>query len=119
MTYTETCEWYEGGFALLCHSDGTGPMGKMKGLSILTYKPEEKAYVYMGISNIGEAETSKGTVRGKTWNWTGESKAAGKTFKNRFTLVEQSNDAYTYKFETSEDGKTWSLAMEGKSSRMK
>jgi hypothetical protein len=119
MTYKETCTWFEGGFALVCNSDGTNPMGKMKGLSILTYKPEDKTYVYMGITSIGEADMSKGSVKDKTWTWTGESKVAGKTFKTKFTLVEESNDAYNYTFATSANGKKWDVAMTGKSTRAK
>jgi hypothetical protein len=119
MTSKETCTWFEGGFALVCNNEGAGAMGKMKGLSILTYKPEDKTYVYMAVNSIGEVEVSKGSVKGKTWTWTSESKMAGKTYKNRFTIVEESNDAYNYKFEMSADGKKWDLAMEGKSTRAK
>ena len=27
FTSTEKCEWYSGGFFVMCHSEGTGPMG--------------------------------------------------------------------------------------------
>jgi hypothetical protein len=114
----EKCEWFEGGFALACHSQGSGPMGKVKAMYFLTYKPEEKVYVYTYISSIGEFETSAGTVQGKVWTWRGESKMGGKTLKNRFVLTEESNDAYHYTGDFSEDGgKTWKPMMSGKSTR--
>src|SRR5262245_9252036 len=35
MTWTETCDWFEGGFSVVCKSDGKGPMGAIKGLGII------------------------------------------------------------------------------------
>jgi len=119
MTYTETCEWFEGGFALVCHSDGMSSMGAVKGLAIMTYKPEEKTYLYMAINSVGDAEISKGTVRGKTWNWAGESKAGGKTYQTRFTLLEVSDDASNFKMVSSSDGISWPIIMEGTATRVK
>ena len=119
MTWTETCEWFEGGFSIVCRSEGSDPMGKLKGLSILGYNINEKHYVYLGTNSRGEVETSKGTLQGKTWNWTSEGKMGGKNVKSNFTINELSNDAYTFKWETSVDGGPWSVAMEGKSTRTK
>jgi len=120
MTWTETCEWFAGGFSVVCHNDSKGPMGDAKGLFILGYNAEEKKYVYFGIeSAMSNPETSKGTLEGKTWSWTGEGKMGGKMVKSKFTITEQSNDLYTYKDETSVDGGPWSVTMEGKSTRAK
>ncbi|MBI4469230.1 MAG: DUF1579 family protein [Acidobacteria bacterium] len=44
FTGTENCEWFPGGFHLVCESDGTSPMGPMKGRSIMGYDPGEKTY---------------------------------------------------------------------------
>ena len=54
MTWTETCEWFSGNFALVCHTDGSGAMGSAKGLIVLTYSMEEKHYVYFTINSMGE-----------------------------------------------------------------
>src|SRR5215472_7617252 len=41
MTMTETCEWFTGGFAIVCKSTGTmAGLGEMKGLAIMAYNPE-------------------------------------------------------------------------------
>jgi len=120
VTWTETCEWFGGNFAVVCHSDGTGPMGPSKGLGIMSYSMEEKHYVYFGITSVGEVEQSTGTVQGKVWNWTGEGKMQGKPYKGRYTSTEQADGSHTFKFEMSQDaGKTWSVVMEGKSTRVK
>src|ERR687894_2577906 len=37
MTSTDTCEWFEGRFAVVCRYEGKGPMGPSKGLGILGY----------------------------------------------------------------------------------
>ena len=42
MTATSNCEWFEGGFYIVCRSDGTTPGGPMKGLGILGYSTERK-----------------------------------------------------------------------------
>jgi len=121
MSWTETCEWFNGNFAVVCRTDGTGPMGPSKGLGILSYSTEDKTYIYNGIeSTNGEFQTAKGTVQGKVWTWLGDGKMAGKPFKVRYTSTEVSNDSQSFKFEMSQDaGKTWTLVQEGKSTRAK
>lgn len=42
-TATDNCEWFAGGFHLVCKSDGKGPTGEMKGLAVLGYNPHEKS----------------------------------------------------------------------------
>ena len=44
ITFKETCELMEGGFALVCRSEGKGPMGPTKSVSIMSYDVEKKAY---------------------------------------------------------------------------
>src|SRR3989304_8948858 len=44
VTFTETCEMFQGGFALVCRSEGKNPMGPTKSISIMTYDTEKKAY---------------------------------------------------------------------------
>ena len=44
----------------------------------------------------------------------------GKPYKSLFSITELSNDAYTFKFEMSQDaGKTWAMVMDGKTTRAK
>lgn len=115
-TSTDKCEWFTGGFHVVCHSTGKGPMGAMHGLGILAYNREEKVYTYYGIDNTGFAEASKGKVDGNNWVYTADEKMGGKTYHGRYSMA-TSPDSYTYKYETSEDGRNWNLVMDGKSTK--
>ena len=119
FTFTETCEWFSGGFALVCHSDGKIPEGTFSELSIMGYDPGEKTYVYFGTNNFGENEFFRGTEEGGTWTWTNESKMNGKAVHARFTLKQVSADASTSKFEMSMGDEPLKVIMEGKQTRVK
>jgi hypothetical protein len=55
FTRTETCEWFSGGFHLICRSDAAGAGGAVKGQSIIGYDPEGKIYTFYFISSTGTA----------------------------------------------------------------
>lgn len=114
---TDKCDWFQGGFHVVCHSNGKGPSGAIHGLGILAYNPQDKVYTYYGIDNMGFAEQSKGAVEGNTWTYTSEEKMGDKTIHGRYSMTTASPDSYTYKYETSEDGTNWTLNMEGKSTK--
>ena len=121
ITSTDTCTWFEGGFAVVCHSDGKGPMGPMKSVGVLGYSSEEKVYTYYGIDNSDMAMTSipKGTVRGDTWTYTDEAMMGGKKIKSRVTIKELSPDSYTFKMETQGPDGKWAPMMESKNTKVK
>lgn len=114
MTGTETCEWFTGGFHVVCRSSGKGPMGSLKALGLMSYNAEEKTYVFQGIDSMGMTDSGKGTVDGKTWTFTSEEKMGGKLIHSRYTMTETSPTAYTAKWDMSEDGQNWTTAMEMK-----
>jgi Protein of unknown function (DUF1579) len=122
MTGKDRCEWYEGRFAVICHSEGTGPMGPSKGLAILGYSPEEKVYTYYGTDSSGMMSMTtvpRGTVKGDTWTYTDESTMGGQKIKSRVTLKEVSPTVYTFTMETQgADGK-WTTMMEAKQTKVK
>jgi hypothetical protein len=121
MTATEKCSWYDGGFNVVCHSDGKNPMGPMKGIGILGYSAEEKVYTWMGIDNSGMSMTTvpRGKLQGDTWTYDDESVMGGQKIKSRVTIKELSPTAYTFKMEfQGPDGK-WATAMESKSTKVK
>jgi hypothetical protein len=117
MTSTSKCEWFPGGFHVVCHDDGKAPMGAMHGLGIMAYNPEEKAYTYAGIDNSGMSVAAKGQVEGNNWTYTSEDKMGGKTYHGRYSMVTASPDSYTFKYESSEDGSNWMTIMEGKATK--
>jgi len=117
MTENEKCEWMEGGFYLVCHSDYKGTMGSGVGLSVMGYSAEDKAYTYREFNSYGEFDDSKGTLDGDTWTWTNEEKMVGMTMKGRFTIHMTSTSSYTFAFDMSQDGTKWSTVMDGKATK--
>jgi len=119
VTNRDTCEWFDGGFAVICRSEGKGPMGPTKALGILGYSMEEKAYTYYGLDNspMNMATVPRGTVEGDTWVYNDESKMGGKMVKSRYTIKVTSPTSYTFKWElVGEDG-AWQTMMEGKTTK--
>jgi Protein of unknown function (DUF1579) len=119
LTSSDTCEWFEGGFAVVCRGEGTTPMGPNKSLGILGYSTEEKAYTYYGVDNSMMSMTSvpRGTLTGDTWTYTDESQMGGQKVKSRVTIKELSPTAYTFTMELQGPDGKWTPLMESKSTK--
>jgi hypothetical protein len=115
---SSTCEWFDGNFALVCHTDGAMQTGSMKGLSIMGWDPAAKTYTYFSTNSSGQGGFSRGTVKGDTWTWNNETTMNGKPMVVRFTLKEVSPDVATYKFEMGAPGEPLKLMMDGKQTRV-
>ncbi len=121
ITGKDTCEWFQGGFSVICRSDGKSPMGPMKSIGILSYSTEEKVYTYYGTDNSGMVMTSvaKGTVQGDTWTYTDEGLMGGQKIKSRVTIKQVSPTVQTFVMEfQGADGK-WVPVMESKGTKVK
>jgi len=120
MTGTDTCEWFEGHFSVICRSEGTGPWGPTKSIGILGYSTDEKVYTYYGVDNspMTMATVPKGTVQGKTWTYMDESMMGGKKVKSRVTINEVSPTEYTFKYELQGPDGKWAPSMESKSTKI-
>jgi hypothetical protein len=116
---TETCEWFTGGFSLVCHSESIGLMGEGKALTVLSYDPEEKVYTYYELNSFGLTNSAKGAVEADTWTFNGEGKVGGKLIKTRFTIKIHSQDSALMNTEISADGGPWTPLMELKGTRVK
>ena len=119
MTGSENCEWFMGGFHVVCHSAGKGPMGEVKGIGVMGYSSEGKHYTYYGIDNTGWADLAKGSVEGDAWSWTSEGTMGGKSMKGRYSIKKLTPDSYTFKGEISVADGPWTVMMEGKETRVK
>ncbi|MFZ0320444.1 MAG: DUF1579 family protein [Candidatus Sulfotelmatobacter sp.] len=117
MTESETCQWMEGGFYLVCHSDYKSSMGNGVGLSVMGYSTDDKAYTYREFNSFGEFDDSRGSLDGDTWTWTNDEKMGGMTMKGRFIIKMTSATSYTFTFDMSQDGTKWSTVMDGKASK--
>jgi hypothetical protein len=120
MTETEKCEWMEGGFFLVCHSDfKSAAVGNGSGVSFMGYSADDKAYTYRAFNSWGEFTDSKGSLDGDTWTWTSDEKMGGMTMKGRFTVKITSSTSYNFTFEMSQDGTKWTTVMDGKATKGK
>jgi hypothetical protein len=117
MTSTDNCEWFTGNFQVVCKSDGKGPTGAMTSMGILSYDSNAKAYKYYGFDSMGMGDLATGTKSGGTWTFTSTIDMQGKKIHSRFTITEGGPTAYTFKWESSADGKTWASVLEGKSTK--
>ena len=119
LILTETCEWFTGGFSIVCHTESTGFMGDLRTLSVLSYDPEEKVYRFYELNSMGRSSTAKGIVDGDTWTFDGESKMGNKLIKSRFTIKIPSPDSAVMRSEVSVEGGPMTLFMELKGTRVK
>jgi hypothetical protein len=119
MTENEKCEWMEGSFFLVCHTDFKSTMGNGSGVSVLGYSADDKTYTYREFNSWGEFDDSRGSVDGDTWTWTSDEKMGGTTMKGRFTMKILTPASYNFTFEMSQDGKTWNTVMDGKATKAK
>jgi uncharacterized protein DUF1579 len=119
VTATDNCEWFEGGFSVVCKSEGKSPAGPTKGLGIMSYNTDEKAYTYYGVDNspMSMASVPHGTVQDDTWTYNDEAKMGGKMVKSRYVIKQGTPTSYTFKWEMQGDDGTWKPILEGKSTK--
>jgi hypothetical protein len=120
MTGTDAWGWMEGGFFLVNHSKFVGAgMGAGSATSYMGYDTDKKVYTYDEFNSMGETVHSTGTVEGDTWIWQNDTKMGSQTMKGRFTVMIVTPTSYTFTFEVSQDGETWSTVMDGKETKVK
>jgi len=118
VTFTETCEMFEGGFALVCRSEGKNPMGPTKTIAIMSYDSEKKVYTYYAVESGFPAFLATGKNDGKVWNWETVSKMGDQTFHTAVTVTLTSPTSQTFDMKMSTDGgKTWVPGVSGKSTK--
>lgn len=120
LSSTTTCEWFTGGFQLVCRGEERGPTGKRTFLNIRAYDETAKAYVEYGISSFGESEyDTGGSIVGNKRTFVLNSEVGGKPARLRYTEVQVSPTFYTYQAEISVDGGSWTTIAEGKVTKVK
>ena len=122
LSSTMTCDWFAGGFHLVCRGEERGPTGKRTFLNILAYDEKAKAYTEYGISSLGESEYSTGgSIVGnkRTFVKDLDSGVEGKHTKLTYTEVQMSPTLYTYQAEASINGGPSTVIAEGKITKVK
>jgi hypothetical protein len=117
LSGSDTCEWFAGGFQLVCRSKGSGPRGPMTGMAVMSYDPARKAYTYYAMSSLGDNIFVRGQVQGKVWTWTDEATMEGKKVKFVATITEDSPTSNSFKLEVSVDGGPMTVVETGKSTK--
>jgi hypothetical protein len=117
ITGSETCEWFAGGFQLVCRSKGTGPKGAVTGMAVMSYDPGRKAYTYYAHSSLGDNIFVRGQVQDKVWTWSDEATMDGKKMKIVATVTEDSPTSYLFKLEAGVDGGAMMVIEEGKATK--
>jgi Protein of unknown function (DUF1579) len=122
LSSTMSCDWFAGGFHLVCHGEERGPTGTRTFLNILTYDEKAKAYTEYGISSLGDSEYSTaGSIAGnkRTFVKDLDSDGEGRPTKLRYIEVQVSPTLYTYQAEASIDGGPWAMIAEGKVTKVR
>ena len=117
FTGTNRVRWMEGAFFLVTQSEFHGAMGKGAETAYMGYDGNDKMYTYDSFNTLGEADHARGNLNGDTWTWQSESRMGARTMKGRLTQKVLSATAYTFRFEVSPDGTTWTTALEGKATK--
>jgi hypothetical protein len=116
--WTETCQWFEGNFALNCHSEGEFRGHPVKEISVMAYDEAAKTYVYFETNNSHESDLWRGKVDGDTWTWTEKGMTHGKPTQTRFTQ-RISADTISFKLEEAVGDGPFKVVMDGKQARQK
>jgi len=111
------CAWYDGGWQLVCRENGSGFMGNFKSEYVLGWSPEEKVYKYAGHDSMGQMSWATGSVSGNTWTWKSTDKRNGKTIHSRYTVTLDTPKSQSFRYETSDDGQSWTVAADGRSNK--
>jgi hypothetical protein len=122
LSSTMTCDWFAGGFHLVCRGEERGPTGERTFLNVLTYDERTKAYTEYGISSLGDSEYSTGgSIVGnkRTFIKDLDSDGEGRPTKLRYTEVQVSPTLYTYQAEASINGGPWTVIAEGKVTKVR
>src|SRR5262245_9689330 len=120
LSSTSTCEWFAGGFQLVCRGEERGPTGTRAFLNIRAYDEAAKAYTEHSISSFGESEyNTGGSIVGNKKTFIMNSEMDGKPLKLRYTEVQVSPTLFTYQAEASVDGGPWTSIAEGKVTKVK
>jgi len=119
ISNSETCEWFQGGFGIVCRAKGTGPKGPMTNMSVMSYDPARKAYTYYVLSSLGDNFFVRGNVSGNVWTFEDTAQVEGQTLKFRATITEESPTVSVFKLEVGPADGQMMVVEEGRSTKQK
>jgi len=104
----ELCEWFSGGFSVVCRESTVDSNGTSDGLYILAYDGSKKLYTVYGTDNIGTIYSGTGTLENGMWRWTAEAVSGNSKTVMRYTFNSASGGARTMSVEVGGDNSSWS-----------
>ena len=120
LSSRQTCDWFSGGFQVVCRGEEHGPTGARNFLNLLSYDPKARAYTQYSISSRGETEYDPGgALAGNTMTYILEQNVGGKHARFRYTEVRVSPVLYTYRAEVSLAGGPWTVLATGEIRKIK
>jgi hypothetical protein len=115
----EMCRWMPGKFFLGCMMESKSASGVMtQAEGMLGWDAEKKVYRSWIFDNSGRYEAATGTVKDDTWTWLGEAHSGDKTVQTRLVFSDTKPESYSVSYETSPDGKSWTLVWNGKYTKL-
>jgi hypothetical protein len=117
VTFKEVCELMDGGWALVCRSDGKAPTGPTRAVSIMSYDAAKNAYTYTAAESNMPAFTAIGQLAGAAWNWNTEMSMGGQTVKTRVTVTETGPSTYTFTMELAMGSGPFTTMVSGKATK--
>jgi len=120
LSSEQTCEWFPGGFQVVCRGREHGPTGTRDFLNLLSYDQQTRSYTQYSISSRGESEYDRGgSLVGNRLIWLLKQDAGGKPANFRYTEVRVSPNLYTYLAEISLNGHPWIVLATGEIKKKK
>lgn len=113
----DMCQWFAGGFHLVCTGDANGPRGAVTTGAIWSWDPAQNMYTYYGYASNGDGFFITGSVEGRVWTWNADFPSPAGPVKLRATITEEPPSAYAFKLEMSADGTTWMPIEEGRATK--
>jgi hypothetical protein len=114
------CAWTPEHGGVVCEQIITGLAGGARhALNLYTFDATEKRYVYYGLPRPGEAMAPVPLgIEGRVWTYGGRKPEGGGPM-NRTINDFSAPGIYTWRQETSQDGKEWTVGRRGQSKRVR
>jgi len=112
------CAWTPQHAAVVCDQAVTTPQGEQHATNLYAYDPATAKYTYYGLNHAGDRiEPVALTIDGPIWIYGGQTAGSdGVTYR---TVNDFSGSGfYTWRRESSRDGKTWTMLAQGRSERV-
>ena len=109
-----TCDWFTGGFQVICKGHETSASGTRQFMDILSYDEQARSYREYTINNEGDSEYDQGgLLAGNAMTYALDLAGGKKPVKVRYTEVRVSSTVRTYRAEIAIGGAPWTVIAQG------